>query len=95
MAKHSLQTNSKNYPDCWAKPCRDILLKPFCFVFYRYPNLYDIIAFDMSCFHCCMVYCFFETCKVKSVLKLYFRGGSQAIVLHSTLPIFSAIPWTN
>ena len=92
MAKHSLQTNSKNYPDCWAKPCRDILLKPFCFVSYRYPNLYDIIAFDMSCFHCCMVYCFFETCKVKSVLKLDFRGGSRAIVLHSTLPIFSAIP---
>jgi hypothetical protein len=20
------QTNSKNYPDCWEKPCRDILL---------------------------------------------------------------------
>ena len=47
--KHSLQTNSKHYPDCWAKPCRDILLKPFCI--YRYLNLYDTISFDMSCFH--------------------------------------------
>jgi hypothetical protein len=81
MAKHSLQTNSRNYPDCWAKPCRDILLKPFCFVSYRCLNLYDTISFDMSCFHCCMVSCrcivFFETCKVKSVLKLYFEAVEQ------------------
>jgi hypothetical protein len=49
--KHSLQTNSKNYPDCWEKPCRDILLNPFCFVSYRFLNLYGTISFDMSCFH--------------------------------------------
>ena len=35
LRNRSLQTNSKNYPDCWAKPCRtDILLKSFCFVSY-------------------------------------------------------------
>jgi hypothetical protein len=54
MAKHSLQTNSKNYPNCWAKPRRDILLKPFAFVSHRYLNLYDTISFDMSYFHCCI-----------------------------------------
>jgi hypothetical protein len=62
--KHSLQTNSKNYPHCWAKPCRNILLKPFCFVSYRYLNLYDTISFDMSCFIMLYgvlpLYCVFE-----------------------------------
>jgi hypothetical protein len=27
-------------------------LFPFCFVSYRFLNLYDTISFDMSCFHC-------------------------------------------
>jgi hypothetical protein len=36
----------------WEKPCRDILLNPFCFVSYRFLNLYDTISFDMPCFHC-------------------------------------------
>jgi hypothetical protein len=36
----------------WEKPCRDILLNPFCFVSYRFLNLYDTISFDMLCFHC-------------------------------------------
>jgi hypothetical protein len=66
--KHSLQTNSKNYPDCWEKPSIIFFLKQFCFVCYKYPNLYDtIISFDMSCFHCAiwcldavLYYCVFE-----------------------------------
>ena len=79
MAKQSLQTNSKNYPECWEEPCRDILiLKPFCFESYWYLNLYDTISFDMSCFSLLYavlpLYCFFETCKVNSVLKLYFEA---------------------
>ena len=71
-------------------------LKQFCFVSYKYLNLYDTISFDMSCFHCAvwcpdavLYYCVFETCKVKNVLKrLYFE---RYIVLHFILPNFSAI----
>jgi hypothetical protein len=75
---HFEQTNSKKHPDCWEKPCRDILYNPFYFVCYRFLNLYDTISFDMSCFHCAVwcsdrLYCIFETCKVKSVIKILFR----------------------
>jgi hypothetical protein len=65
----------------WEKPCRDILLNPFCFVSYRFLNLYDTIYFDMSCFHCsvwrsdrCIV--FSKLVKWKVLLKLYFERYS-------------------
>jgi hypothetical protein len=65
----------------WEKPCCDILLNPFCFVSYRFLNLYDIISFDMSCFHCsvwrsdrCIV--FSKLVKWKVLLKLYFERYS-------------------
>jgi hypothetical protein len=71
--------------DCWAIPCHDILLKPFCFVSYTYLNLYNIFSFDMSCSLCCSYV--FETCKVKSVLKLYFQtfvNSSNCFTFHFT-----------
>jgi hypothetical protein len=76
------QTNSKKYPDCsMEKPCCDILLNPFCFLSYRFLNLYDTISFDMSCFHCsvwhsdnCIV--FSKLVKWKVLLKLYFEQYS-------------------
>jgi hypothetical protein len=58
--------------------CLDILLNPFCFVSYRFLNLYDTISFDMLCFHCA-VWCsdccivFSKQCKVKSVIKTLFQ----------------------
>jgi hypothetical protein len=61
------------------KPCRVILLKPFCFVSYRYLNFYDTSIFLIRhvfivLYGALPLYCFFETCKVKSVLQTLFRG---------------------
>jgi hypothetical protein len=39
---------------CWAKPCRDILLKPFCFVSYRY--IICKILFLLIC-HALIIHC--------------------------------------
>jgi hypothetical protein len=73
---------SNKYPDCsMEKPCCDILLNPFCFLSYRFLNLYDTTSFDMSCFHCsvwhsdhCIV--FSKLVKWKVLLKLYFEQYS-------------------
>jgi hypothetical protein len=58
-------------------------LKQFCFVSYRYLNLYDTISFVVLVCRVLIVlygvltlYCVFETCKVTSVLKLYFERYS-------------------
>jgi hypothetical protein len=65
---------------------RDILFKTILFCIDKYLNLYDTISFDVVFSLCCTVawgcivlltYCVFETCKVKSVLKLlYFERYS-------------------
>ena len=53
------------------KTCRDILLSTFCFVSYRFLNLYDTISFDMSCFHCSVWRS--DRCIVFSKLETLFR----------------------
>jgi hypothetical protein len=61
------------------KTCRDILLNPFCFVSYRFLNLYIgyyffwYVMFSLFCMAFWPLYCVFETCKVKSVIKTLFR----------------------
>jgi hypothetical protein len=68
-SKHSLQTNSKIFPDCWEKRCRDILLNPF----YLYPIFFRHVMFSLCCMVFWPLYCVFETCKVKRVIKTLFR----------------------
>jgi hypothetical protein len=101
--ENSLQTNSKNYPDCWKKPWYSFL-KQFCFVSYIEISICTIL-FLLICrvfivlygvlTLCFTQYCVFETCKVKSLLKLLYFERYSIIVLHFILPNFSAISWTN
>jgi hypothetical protein len=82
-----------------------ILLNPFCFVSYRFPNLYDTISFDMSCFHCAVLYgvltaviCIvFSKVKWKVLLILYFECHSFTFHFTKFLSYFlylkKVIPW--
>ena len=60
------------------KTCRDILLSTFCFVSYRFLNLYDTISFDMSCFHCA-VWCPDLYCtSLKRISNLMTRRAAES-----------------
>ena len=97
--RNSLQTNRKNYiPTVGKNLAVNILLKPFCrfcilwisqfvryYFFWYFIVLYGVLT----------LYCVLETCK-RLKWKVYFLSRhSSNIVLHSILPLFSAISRTS